>query len=159
MIQNSFRRVCEPLSEPYHYTECGLDDVYLLNGYDVVETPYGSGMTILDEDALLHVIALSLVQRRALLAGREVRFLRRRLDMTQAELAKLLRVDAQTLARWEKGETKLHGAADGLIRVIYMIGFDQDVSKEFLDYVTSLDIGTEEQMKFRETEDGWTEAA
>jgi hypothetical protein len=51
MARRHFRRVDEPLDKPYHYTECGLDDVFLLNGYERVKTEYGTGISIPDEDA------------------------------------------------------------------------------------------------------------
>jgi putative transcriptional regulator len=30
----------------YHYTECGLDNVYLENGFTVHKTAYGRGVSI-----------------------------------------------------------------------------------------------------------------
>jgi putative transcriptional regulator len=112
-VMANFLKKDQPISKPYHYRECGLDDVYLLNGYRKEKTPYGNGVAVEDEDELLHVIALSLVHERPLLSGKELRFLRRRMDMTQSELAKVLRTDVQTIARWEKGRTKISGPADG----------------------------------------------
>jgi hypothetical protein len=32
----------------YHYQECGLDNVYLANGYREVETPYGPAVSVED---------------------------------------------------------------------------------------------------------------
>jgi hypothetical protein len=34
----------------YHYTESGLDNVWLANGYTVIETPYGKGVSVRDAD-------------------------------------------------------------------------------------------------------------
>jgi hypothetical protein len=40
------------MPEGYHYTRCGLDYVYLLNGYEVRETAHGRGLAIEDGDDL-----------------------------------------------------------------------------------------------------------
>jgi len=42
----------------YHYTLCGLDNVWLENGYQVRETSYGQGISVHDVEGLHEVIAL-----------------------------------------------------------------------------------------------------
>ena len=39
-------------SEPLHFTACGLDNVLLGSGYDVVDTPEGRGVRIRNLDEL-----------------------------------------------------------------------------------------------------------
>lgn len=158
-MPDNFCKLDQPITKPYHYTECGLSDVYILNGYKPVSTPYGDGIAVEDEDDLFHAIGLHLVLRRPLLNGEELRFLRNRLEMTQAQLAKLLRHDAQTVARWEKGQSKISGAADGLIRMIYLVLTDEDIPDDFLSTLTDLDILESEPLTFEETDDGWKVAA
>jgi transcriptional regulator with XRE-family HTH domain len=106
--------------EPLHYTACGLDDVYLVNGFtrDVVD---GEGyLTIEDLDGLWKAIGLSLMTRKVL-APKEIKFLRDHMGFTQAQLGGRLRVSDQTIARWEKGETKLiPGSADLMLRVMFL---------------------------------------
>ena len=72
--------------EPYHYTQCGLEDVYLLNGFKRKEGPYGSGVTVTDIDGLHRAIGWHLVNERKTLTARELRFLRKEMELTQAEL-------------------------------------------------------------------------
>ena len=43
--------------KPYHYTESGLDTVYLLNGYEIVKSERGTGVRIQDVDGLHTAIA------------------------------------------------------------------------------------------------------
>ena len=109
------------MTEPglYHYTLSGLDDVCLLNGYQRHDTPYGPGMAIKDVPGLHRAIAEDIVSRRARLGGRDLRFLRKRMDLSQGGLAALLGVDAQTVARWEKGQTEVARPADRLVRILY----------------------------------------
>ena len=106
-------------AEPFHYKMCGLDDVFLLNGFTVEETDYGRGASIHDALELHKTIGQHLILKKQALSPRAVRFLRREMDLTQEELAKRLGVTAQTVARYEKGETDIPGPADKLLRFVY----------------------------------------
>ena len=53
-----------------------------------------------------------------LLAADEIRALRRRLGLTQAGLAHLLRLGANTVSRWEAGRNVQTGAMDVLLRLL-----------------------------------------
>jgi DNA-binding transcriptional regulator YiaG len=110
----------DPDSEPLHYTACGLDDVYLVNGFTREKIDGEDTITIEDMDGLWKAIGLGLVTGKKALAPKEVRFLRGHMDLTQAELGAKLRVSDQTVARWEKGETPVPGPADVLLRVLFL---------------------------------------
>ncbi len=88
----------------YRYIECGLDNVYLLNGFTIRSTPYGRAVAIDNIDGLHRTIARFLVREKKELTGKEIRFLRHELKYSQNRLAALLGVTEQTVARWEKGE-------------------------------------------------------
>jgi DNA-binding XRE family transcriptional regulator len=108
------------MKKPYHYTECGLDYVYLVNGFEPIDTGYGPVVQVMNASKLDRAIADVVVRRQSRLVGREVRFLRGILDMTQAELGKALGKDAQSIARWEKGKTEIPPTEDIAIRQIYL---------------------------------------
>lgn len=111
------RTGCIP-QEPFQYLACGLDNIYLTSGY-VRKQRGGHWMTsIEDADGLHRAIARHLVLRRKQLSGRELRFLRKNMELTQAELAQLFGVTDQTVARYEKGESEFTGAADMLLRLL-----------------------------------------
>jgi len=114
--------ICRVLDgEPLHYTECGLDDVYLVNGFTREMVDGEEYLTIEHLDGLWKAIGLCLVTSRKILAPKEIRFLREHMEMTQARLGGFLRVSDQTVARWEKGETKLvPGPADFMLRVLFL---------------------------------------
>ena len=106
----------------YHYTESGLDYVYLENGYDIHETAYGSGVSFSDADTLDRVIASYTLSSAARLCGQEVRFLRALLDLSQTELAIKMGIKRLTITRWEsKPKTPIPGPADRLLRFIYFM--------------------------------------
>ncbi len=107
-------------NKPYHYTECGLDYVYLLNGYTVHETGHGPAVEVGHADQLDRQIALAIINHQGPLTGQEVRFLRGLLDLTQTELADLLGKDAQSVARWERMKTVIPPTEDRALRQIYL---------------------------------------
>jgi putative zinc finger/helix-turn-helix YgiT family protein len=53
-----------------------------------------------------------------LLSADEIRAIRERFDLTQAELAHLLRLGASTISRWESGRNVQTAALDMLLRLI-----------------------------------------
>src|SRR5579884_196603 len=103
----------------YHYTESGLDNIYLANGYEFVEAPTGRTVRITDIDGLHEAIGKALITGKKNLSGKEIRFLRHEMMMSQAFLAKLLEVGEQTVHRWEKGKGEVPKPAEALIRLLY----------------------------------------
>lgn len=105
--------------EKYHYLECGLDDVYLLNGFERNKSARGTSIAIRDIDALHRAIGESLCLKKKDLTGKEFRFLRREMLMSQSTLAHLLDVGEQTINRWETGKTRIPKASEALLRLMY----------------------------------------
>ena len=101
---------------PYHYTECGLDDVYLKSGYEVD----GDAVMVKDVDELHKLIGFRLASEKKVLSGKELRFLRKQMDLTQGELSKLLQISDQSIARWEKDKFDIPPPADFLVRLLYL---------------------------------------
>ena len=85
-----------------HYTQCGLDNVWLENGYDVKNTPYGKAVAVHDVDGLHALLAAQLAKNPGRLTGKEFRFLRGWLGMTQEALAGLMGVTEGALSLWER---------------------------------------------------------
>ncbi|MBY0137507.1 helix-turn-helix domain-containing protein [Paracoccus yeei] len=104
----------------YHYTESGLDDIWLANGFRFVETSRGRGVSIDNIDGLHEAIGSILAQGARPLTGKEIRFLRNEMDLSQSLLASLIGVDGQTVARWEKGQCSAPGPAERLLRAMYL---------------------------------------
>jgi DNA-binding transcriptional regulator YiaG len=148
------------MTELYHYTECGLDNVYLENGFKHHATPYGMGVSIENVDDLHKAIALDLISGKRLLSGAEVRFLRKELDLSQEALALFLGYGGQTVARWEKSETEISGAADRLLRLLYLerIQGNAEVEK-MLERLKDLDALWHKERYFREVRHRWKPAA
>ncbi len=103
----------------YHYTECGLDNIYLLNGFRITPGPRGKTIHIENLEGLHKAIGTMLVSEKKHIDGREFRFLRHELNMTQQNLAALLGVNVQAIARWENEKTVIAGPAQRVIRLLY----------------------------------------
>lgn len=103
----------------YHYNSCGLDNIFLVNGYEIIETADGNGVSIQDIDGLHKAIASALVNSDILLTGKEFRFLRVEMDLSQKAIGGLMGVTDQAIAKWEKGEIQLPVLADKAIRDHY----------------------------------------
>jgi len=111
---------------PFHYTQCGLDDVWLANGWRVEETEYGSGFAIENADRLHRAIARTIAAGPRPLRGQDARFLRVMLELSQADLARLLGVDRATVIRWEKARKRpLSRVQDIALRTLYAARADQ----------------------------------
>lgn len=156
----TWRRQGEEIKEPLHYPACGLDDVYLLNGYEWHNTPYGKGVSVKNLDELRKAIGLHLAMHKKALSGKEVRFLRKQMDLSQSGLSRLFGVDSQTIARWEKGQARVPGTAEGLLRVVYLEHTLGCVKvHELLSELDETDATISGRQVFERTEDGWRPAA
>lgn len=102
----------------YHYTDSGLDNIYLVGGFEIHETPYGRAVSIEDVEGLHEIIGRGIVEKRAGLNGKELRFLRHELDLSQKGLGQLLGVSEQTVARAEK-RRKIDPLMDRVVRALY----------------------------------------
>ena len=144
----------------YHYRECGLRNVWLANGFDEHETPYGPGVAIHDLEGLHRAIARGLVTKGGKLTGSELRFLRHQMDLSQARLATLLGNEAQTVAIWEKRGTQPK-LADRFIRALWR---EQDEGnahiRAMIERLTDTDVTDGDTRIVAEQDaDGWKVAA
>jgi hypothetical protein len=107
----------------YHYTESGLDNVWLAPSGVKRRTfgEYGEAIAIHDEEALWNLIGRSIANQDSRIVGQELKFLRTLLDWTQTNLGKRLGyIDGQIVAKWEKARhTPVPVAADTFIRAAY----------------------------------------
>lgn len=142
----------------YHYTESGLNNVWLVNGYKTHRTPYGKGVSIEDVAGLHRAIAQRLINHKPQFSGAEFRFLRKELDMSQLVLAAIVGKDAQSIARWEK-KGRVPKMADRMLRFIYQ-GYttDNQKIKAIVERLNELDQQTHERMNFKKA-GNWKTAA
>lgn len=144
----------------YHYQECGLRNIWLANGYEIHETPYGPGVSIQDVQGLHRAIGHRIVTKGGKLTGAELRFLRTELGLSQAKLAFLMGNEAQTVALWEKKGSQPQ-LADRFIRAIYSEKADGNVDiVQMIEQLVDSDIVNDEGRVTLEQDHGsWKVAA
>ena len=140
----------------HHYRECGLDHIYLLNGFAYRETRHGRTVSIQDMDGLHRAIGAHLAKEKRALTGAELRFFRIELGLSQTMLGMLLGKSGQTVARWEKGQSRLDATADRVVRLLYTqeSGRNEDIRSAFQE-LAALDDFLEDEVFFeRRRKDG-----
>ncbi len=147
--------------EDYHYVECGLTNIYLIDmeifrctcGEEIISIPMVPGLNA--------VIGKGLIIQKSHLTGAEIRFLRKNLGLTSKKFANYLGVDKSTFSRWESGKqlpTKTH---DRLVRVVYagIKGVEGKVQKKLIEvHFPEIDSEAKEAEAI-EIRDWWTNKA
>jgi DNA-binding transcriptional regulator YiaG len=123
----------------YHYTESGLDNVWLLGGFRTEhDEEYGDLLYIEDVEGLHKVVAETLLMRKSPLNGAEFKFLRKYCELSQVDAANIIQSNEQSIAKWEKSRDKVVGnrPAEALFRtfIARIVGGDELL----IDFVKTL---------------------
>ncbi len=146
----------------YHYTECGLSNIYLINGYKIIETNQGKAVSINDIDGLHKAIGMLLVSSKKDFLGDEIRFIRHEMLMSQDILAHLLGVSEQTIRRWENDKINIPKPSESLLRLLYREKINNQHSKvsKILKEIANLeDQISDKKMLFEDSFNGWKASA
>jgi transcriptional regulator with XRE-family HTH domain len=104
--------------ENYPYQEAGLKSVMLLN-IVVYHCPCGAIVPEIPYAGLLHhFIAMTVLQKKTLLSGEEIRFVRKAAGFSGTELARVMGMDKVSISRWETEQKKVGKDSDRLIRAV-----------------------------------------
>lgn len=115
-------RKCGGLMEksirPEHTEDLGGVVVKVLNAVQVLRCTNCKTelVAIPDLDGLARATAISRALNHVRLSGREVKFLRRVLDMTQVKFAEAMELTAESVSRWENNARGVGGACEKLVR-------------------------------------------
>lgn len=104
------------MTKHFHYTACGLDNVWLANGYQVKTTRHGTAVSVSDVDGLHQLLAKTLIEKPGRLTGKEFRFLRTQLGLSQEALGVLLDFSENAVSLWERKDT-VPSACDQWLRM------------------------------------------
>lgn len=81
------------------------------------------------------------------------------MDLTQSELARLLGCSAQMVARYEKEECEMPGAADRILRLLFSEQLDQKIAvRDLLAILDEMD-DSSGKMTFERGSAGWKKAS
>lgn len=103
----------------YHFTDGGLRNVWLKNGYIERDTPYGKGVSFHDLEGLTKAICLALVKKPGKLTGAEFRYVRSNMLLSQKSLGEMMGYGEQAVAKWEKSG-RIPKAVEYFIRSLYL---------------------------------------
>ena len=141
----------------HHYTDGGLRNVWLVNGYALHQTPYGEGLAIHDVAGLTLAICTSLTHKAGVLSGAELRYLRNAgMLLSQPALGKLMGADGQSVARWEK-TGRVPRWADKLVRLLYLAHAQGSVPiRRAVERVQTVERLTRQRIVVEEAKGRWT---
>jgi DNA-binding transcriptional regulator YiaG len=139
----------------YRFSDAGLKNVWLLNGYTIKRTRYGDAVAIQDVEGLTRVICKALVRKIGRLNGAEFRYLRLHLRLSQKALAKLLGNTEQSVANWEKrGRVPLW--ADKHIRILWQAAQEgNETVKRVVARLNDVERLLNQRIVVEETARGW----
>jgi len=140
----------------YHYTDGGLRNVWLANGYEITQTPYGEGVSFHNLDGLTRSICMALTRKASPLTGAEFRYIRSAgMLLSQPALGKLLGIDGQSVARWEK-TSKVPLWADKLVRLLYaaQVNGDEPIAKA-VERIKTVERLIKQKIVVRESRGQW----
>lgn len=139
----------------HHYKESGLENVWLVNGFKVQDTPYGRAVSVEDADQLHQVIAVDLANKKGQVSGREFRFMRTLLGMSQQSFANLFGLTEQAVSLWER-RSKVPKYSDAAIRMLVLEKFNGDGSMaKVLERINTVDRLVNMQIIARERAHKW----
>ena len=100
----------------YHYTECGLLNVFIKGIVPVIDDDGDEVITVELINVLHNAIAEGIVNHEKGISGGELRFLRAEMGLTQAELSAFVHADKQTIGRWERNESSIDQTSETVLR-------------------------------------------
>lgn len=109
-----------------------------------------------DGDGLVRAVCMALARKVGRLSGTEFRYIRSSgFLMSQPSLVKLLGVDGQTVARWEKSG-KVPKWADKLVRLLYEAHADgREAIRNVVARINDIDRLTNQRITLGTSPDGW----
>lgn len=145
----------------HHYRECGLDNVWIEGGFEIIKAPGGEdAISITDLNGLHRCIADCLLEKPGLLSGAEFRFLRTELDLSQTSMAALCGRQERTVRDWETRDDAVEEPANTIIRFVYKQRNDPSVKFEEMSKqikrIQELDKELHElKLELKNTKQGW----
>ncbi|GAB1394481.1 hypothetical protein MASR1M60_26450 [Rhodocyclaceae bacterium] len=138
------------------WDDMGLKNIWLANGYERVQTPYGPGLRFDDVDGLTRAVCLALARKPGKLTGVEFRYLRSAgMALSQPGLGKLMGIDAQSIARWEK-TGKVPKWANRMIRLVFEAHADGNAAiRRVVGRINDVDRLINQRIVLEQSPKGW----
>ena len=105
-------------NQEIRYAAGPLTNVWLRGGYEISNGKWGEVIRYADLSGLAAAILAAVIKKSGRLSNAEIVYLRRKLDLSQAECADLIGVEEQTLSLWERGKYPIPTSTEVLLRRI-----------------------------------------
>lgn len=144
------------MGKMHHYTESGLDNIFLQNGFRIDK----EGTLFIEDIHGLHkAIGERLVFQQRKLKAKEIRFIRHFMDLSQKAFGEILGVDYQTVLRWETSRNVITKTADRFLKVVFNEFLDPtSKARNVIDIISDLDNERNEKIELTHNHE-WKEAA
>lgn len=93
-----------------------LTNVILLNGFTERSNNHGTSVRFENLPSLIDTINRAVTLKPNRLDANEIQYLRHWMDISQAELGKIIGVESQTVSLWERGNLAISTAGDIILR-------------------------------------------
>ena len=113
----------------HHLMGAGVPNIYLKGGVAMTGNGNDRAISYSNLDGLYSAIGRAVALRTGSMTGGELRFLRKRLGMSQTEITALSEKTDQVVAKWEKGMLPVPKAEANLVRLMYLgkLGLRRDI--------------------------------
>ena len=140
----------------YHYKECGLDNVWLENGFTEKITPYGKAVAIDNAINLHQTIALDLTMKVGKLTTNEFRFMRAILGISEDGFAQCLGDTEQSVNLWERTEN-IPTYADSIARMLVSEKLKGNIKvSSVIERINTVERMCKQKIVAREDKHKWT---
>lgn len=141
----------------FRYQGCGLDNVYLSNGYH--ETVSASGekrLYIENIEGLHNALAQAVADDPASLDAKTFKFLRKEMDMSQRQIGMICGVAEQTVSLWERARVPIPELAGLVLKTLTKEGCSGNAElKRQIERMNELDREIAREIELRSTGDIW----
>lgn len=143
----------------YKYTESGLPNVWLSNGYKLHKSEDGDeSISITNADGLHAAIGRHIAEK-SVITGKEFRFLRKELDLSQNRFASWAGVTEDMVSKWERNG-RVPKYACRFMQAIYLEKLDGNVQiSELVERLANIDREANTETVFTDTGTCWRMAA
>ena len=104
----------------HHMTGVGLSNVYLRNGFTVEDSDGDETISYENLTGLYFEISRAIASTPFTMRAEEFRFMRKQLQMSQADIAALFDKSDQAIAKWEKGLLPVPKAESTLLKIFWL---------------------------------------
>ena len=117
-------------NKAYHYTECGLNNIYLQGIIQYKCPECGEAGAEIPHIKDLHLlIGRDIICKSEHLTGDEVRFLRKELGLKSKDMAETLSLEKETYSRWENCKHSASTSIDRYLRLLYILNVSEKEGK------------------------------